>query len=105
MEKRGHFSVVTPACQHSHAQNSAVILLSTVATFLHLFLPKILMSILSQTGPAEAQFGCNILFYCALGQSQRHSMTEAPMRIVRERRVREIRTLRAMRRELETEPR
>jgi hypothetical protein len=35
------------------------------------------MSVSPSTGTAEAKFGCNILFYIALGQSQQQSMTEA----------------------------
>jgi hypothetical protein len=36
------------------------------------------MSVLPQTGTAGAKFGCNILPYIALGQSQQHLMAEAP---------------------------
>jgi hypothetical protein len=38
------------------------------------------MSVSLQTGTAEAKFGCNVLFYIALGRSQQHSMTEAPQK-------------------------
>jgi len=36
------------------------------------------MSVLPQTGTAEAKFGCNVLLYIALVQSLQRSMTEAP---------------------------